>query len=374
MHRYFNLALVFLMVSIYGCDHTVMYNRSEMLNDISIIEAFIDEDEYYNLLQNKKTNTKVPVKIIYNGNVSTGLIRSSGGGSRMHPRWSYRIDLDTEYRIEGLSHFSLSSQSLDPTMIHTTIVSRVYALYGTPIFYNKHVFLKINDQDKGLYLIAERIDQEFFEMRSMPTFEIYKAGFDADFRFDGPEHPQFGFEKELPEDHNYQNLYDCIYAVDTSTVSQIEFSLGAYIDLDSYLQYHAISSLTNNTDAFLNNYYMHRTSASAPYTFIPWDFDRAFDPDKNVGLAGDNSLFNKIIQNTDIQQKYNDELIFILDNYYREDIIFPIIDSTAVHIAYAYEIDPFLGGAGRKLDDEVAKLKCLISERIKFFRENLGDQ
>jgi spore coat protein H len=374
MQRYLHVVVVLLILTINGCDNAVIYNRSEMLTDMPVIEGFIDEDEYFNLLQSKKTNTKVPLKIIYNGKVTTGLIRSSGGGSRLHPRWSYRVELDNEYRVEGLSHFSLSSQSLDPTMIRSTVVSRIYAFRSTPIFYNKHVFLKINNQDKGLYLIAERIDEEFFEVRGMPNYEIYKAGFDADFRFAGPAHPRFTFDKELPEDNNYEHLFNFINAVDTSTVSKVEHSLGDYVDLENYLRYHAISSLTNNTDAFINNYYMHRSSAAVPFTFIPWDFDRAFDPDKDVGLAGANSLFNKIIQNPDIQKKYYDELNFILDNYYKEDVIFPIIDSTAVHIQGAYNIDPFLGGAGKKLEREVAKLKALVSERIQFFRDNLRDR
>ena len=75
----------------------------------------------------------------------------------------------------------------------------------------------------------------------------------------------------------------------------------------------------------------------------------------------------------EIAKKYYDELNFVLDNYYREDVIFPIIDSTANHIQGAYNIDPFLGGAGIKLELEVAKLKALISERIQFYRENLRD-
>jgi spore coat protein H len=311
--------------------------------------------------------------VIYNGESGTGFIRSCGGGSRMHPRWSYRIKLNNYFQVEQLSQFSLSSQSLDPTMIHTTLVSRLYALRGIPIFRSKHVFLKINNRDKGLYLLIERINEDFFWARNIQPYEIYKAGLDSDFSFNSPRHPLFTYEKKLPEDDNYKHLFDFFKAIETSGIANIESSLGAYLDIDNYLQYHAISSITNNHDAFRNNYYLYRKTAVAPYRLVPWDFDRAFDPIYNVGLAGKNSLFNKISQNQNIRDQYIAEIKFLLDNSFREDILFPIIDSTAIYIAPAYNMDPFLGAGGYNLDFQVNLLKEMISDRIKYFIENIDD-
>jgi len=373
MNKIVQIIILLIVLIVSGCDESVMYNRSENLTNMPVIEVFIDEDEYFNLLQNKTTDTEVPAKIIYNDEAITGFIRSSGGGSRMHPRWSYRVELNYEFEVDGLSTFSLSSQSLDPTMIHTTIVSRLYLLRGIPVFRNKHVFLKINNQDKGLYLLTERIDEEFFQVRNIPTYEIYKAGFGSDFSFASPQHPLFTYDKKLPNDNNYTHLLNYINAIDTSSVNTIEQSLDEYMDIDNYLQYHAMSTITNNEDAFKNNYHMQRGTAAAQYKFYPWDFDRSFDPVNDVGLAGENTLFDKLSQNQSVRVKYVTELQFILDNYFREDIIFPVIDSTAMHIKEAYNLDPFLGGGGYNLDFQVNELKKFISNRISFFKENIGD-
>ena len=373
MRKIYKAAAVFLILIFSACDDMIIYNGSESLTDMPIIDVIIDEDEYYNMLQTKTTETEVPAKIIYNGETSSGSIRSGGGGSRLHPRWSYRINLNENSKVEGLTTFSLNSQSLDPTMIHTTIVSRLYALRGIPVFRNKHVFLKINNQDKGLYLIIERIDEEFFQVRNIPVYEIYKAVFDADLSFDSAENPRFTYEKKLPGDNNYAHLFNFINAVDTCAVSNIEQSLGNYLNIDNYITYHAISSITNNYDAFRNNYYLQRATITAPYKFFPWDFDRSFDPDNRIGLAGENSLFDKLIQNQNVKQKYMAELRFDLENYFREDVIFPIIDSTAAHIRQAYDLDPFLGGGGYNLDVQVNELKMFISNRIDFLHEYIQE-
>ena len=367
-----SIALILSLI-VFGCDDSVIYNSSETLNNLPVIEVFIDDDEYYNLLETKATKTDVPAVVIYNGESNTGFIRSCGGGSRMHSRWSYRVKLNNYFQIEQLSKFSLSSQSLDPTMIHTTVVSRLYALRGIPIFRHKHVFLKINNRDRGLYMLNERIDEEFFWIRNIPTYEIYKAGIDSDFSFNSVRHPRFTYEKKLPEDDNYKHLFEFINAIDTSSIANIETSLEAYLDIGNYLQYHAISSITNNNDAFRNNYYLHRETAAAPYRLIPWDFDRAFDPFYDIGLAGENTLFNKITENQNIRDQYIAEIQFLLDNSFREDILFPIIDSTAVYIKQAYNLDPFLGAGGYDLDFQVNQLKEMISDRIRFFKENIDD-
>ena len=373
MGKIYNTAILIFILIFSSCDDQVMYNGSEGLTDMPVIEVFIDEDEYYNLLQTKTTETEVPAKFTYNRETSSGYIRSSGGGSRRHPRWSYRIYLNNYREIEGLNTFSLSSQSLDPTMIHTTIVSRLYRLRGIPVFRNKHVFLKINNRDKGLYLMTERIDEDFFRVRNIPVYEIYKALFNSNFSFDSPEHPRFTYDKKLPDDNNYDHLFEFINAIDTCSITNIEQSLGRYVDIDNYIIYHAITSITNNYDAFQNNYYMQRTTITAPYKFFPWDFDRSFDSDNETGLAGENTLFDKLIQNPAVKEKYLLEVQYDLDNYFREDVLFPIIDSTALYIKQAYYLDPFLGGGGYNLDYQVSELKSFISNRISFLRTYVSE-
>ena len=372
MQKYYKFTTILITIMlIYSCDNSVVYNGSEKLEGMPVIEVLIDDDEYYYLLQDKTTKSDVPVTFIYSGERSTGFIRSTGGGSRMHPRWSYRVKLNDGYTLENLTSFSLSSQSLDPSMIHTAIVSRIYKQQGFPIFRNKHVFLKINNQDKGLYMILERVNEEFFYIRNMPVYELFKANLGADLFFNPADHPRFTYEKKLPEDDNYTRLFKFINAVETSDVNLIEQSLAQYVNIDNYIEYHAISSITNNQDAFKNNYFLYRPNAAAPYNFIPWDFDRSFDAFSDVGLAGDNTLFNKLIQNQNIRDKYKAEIQQLLDTSFKEEVIFPIIDSTAAHIVDAYDLDPFLGGGGFNLDTQVNQLKMDVSNRIRSFRANI---
>jgi hypothetical protein len=89
-----------------------------------------------------------------------------------------------------------------------------------------------------------------------------------------------------------------------------------------------------------------------------------------VGIAGKNSLFKKLYQDPGIKQKYLSEIQYNLDHIFREDLIFPVIDSTAAHIKEAYNIDPFLGGGAYNIEYQVSELKEYISNRIIYLREH----
>ena len=221
--------------------------------------------------------------------------------------------------------------------------------------------------------MVERIDESFYVNRGLSVYEYYKANLDSDFSFDALTHPLFSYEKKLPEDSNYDHLFEFFNALDTCQVDKIETSLGRYLNISNYLIYHAISSITNNNDAFQNNYYIYRSSSKAPYQFIPWDFDRAFDPEVNVGIAGNNKLFNKLFQNQSVREKYLIEVDFNLENYFTEEVVFTIIDSAASHIREAYYIDPFLGGGGHNFEYQIDKLKDFISARIVYLRNWIAE-
>ena len=61
------IAVVFVICVMYACENDIIYNASETFSEMPVIEVYIDDDEYLNLLRNKTTKSDAPVKIFYNG-------------------------------------------------------------------------------------------------------------------------------------------------------------------------------------------------------------------------------------------------------------------------------------------------------------------
>jgi spore coat protein H len=340
------------------------------INGVPVMDILIDHYDYIALLSNKTTDYETYCKFSFEGKLYDAIISSSGAGSRYTDKWSYKIELLNEQTINGLNEFRLSSQTFDQSGMHNVIASYVYRKLGFPVFKSRHVFVKVNGKDQGLYPMIERVEDDFFESRNLKAAELFKLGFDSKFTFQETNNVQFFFEKKIPDDNNFNSLIEFIHAVDTSSSAALKNSLGGFLDIQNYLKYHAATSLINNIDGFTNNFFLWKEYPHSPFKIIPWDFDKAFSGNASGALAGFNQIAAKLFSNENILNDYKNLLVYYNEKLLNEAELFPIIDSTAVVIRDAYKRDPYLGKAGYNLDDEIQKLKNYILRRNKFIKEN----
>ncbi len=363
--------IVIALLIIAGCDNDVILNPSDKISTLPVMEFYIDDEDLLALRSNKANSLDVPVRVVYKNKSYLGMVQAQGAGSRLHPKWAYKIELYGGETIEGLSVFNLSAQVFDKTLLKTTLTSAIYKELGFPTFKSKHVYLKINNRDEGLYPIIERIEQPFFNRRNLPVVELFKLGFDSKFTFAEPYNPQFYFSKEIPDDENYNTLIEFIHALDTCSSEDIYSSISNWLDVNNYLKYHAVTSVINNFDAFRNNFLLHKESGLAPFKIIPWDFDKSFFHEDEVGIYGENEIILKLFRNERAVEEYKNNVKYLLSTLFTEEYIFPIIDSTASVIREGYNIDPYLGAGRYNFDKEISILKQYISERRQFFINNI---
>lgn len=367
------LPYILLTLLLVSCDSSDPLSPSKELSDVPVMEFIITSDDYGKLVTNRLLNYDVPVKVEYQGNMYEGKVRASGGGSRYKPQWSYKVTLKGNQRIEGLKEFNLSSQAFDKTMMHTELVSYVYKQLGFNQFEHRHIFLRINGEDQALLLFIERVEEAFFERRGIDVYELVKVGFGSKFSFEDPNYPQFHFEKDIPDDANFGNLIELLKAVDTSNTETLYESLSTFINLNNYITYHAATSILNNDDAFANNFYLWKEQPKTPYVIIPWDYDKAFRRELDVGYAGGNGIIEKLFTSEEIFALYKNEIIRQLNFIYTEENLFPIIDARAEEIRDAYDLDPYLGKGRYDLDEEIEELKQYITDRRNYLLNNLDE-
>jgi len=371
MKKIINILLIALLVFT-SCDEDSINTPPDQLTKVPLMNIQIPHEEYLTLLSNKIVDFETSCRLSYNGEIYEAIISPSGAGSRYLEKWAFRLKLFHGKFIEGLNEFNLSAQAYDPTGVHNAVASHLYRQLGFPVSFSKHVFLRINGKDYGLYPLLERIEGDFFPKRNIEISELFKLSFDAKFSFEETNNPQFLFEKKIPDDNNFNSLIEFIHARDTSNSAQLENSLGKFIDIDNYLKYHALTSLMFNNDAFTNNFFLIKGTPRAPFKVIPWDFDKCFTRPATAPLAGYNQIITKLFKNQNLLNRYKELCLQLTETLYSEQNIFPVIDSTAAVIKDAYALDPYLGKERYIFDDEIQKLKNYIIQRRKFFRDNIN--
>lgn len=362
-----------LLLFIVSCNNDVIVSPSETLSGVPVMNIYAESESLSKLRANKILNTEIPVEVHFEDNIFTAALRSAGSGSKYHPRWGFKVSLKRG-SIDGLNSFNLSSQVYDRTGMNTLLAIKLYEAIGLKTHSARPVFLRINDRDEGLYPMIERVDSAFFDKRGQKYSELYKLSFDTKFSLTGGFIPEHVIDKEIPKDDNYSSLYDLFstldeVAADTSSLAKLE----EYLDVENYLKYHAMTSLLNNYDAFSNNFLLLKSSPDSPFEIIPWDFDKCFSLNTNVGASGDNEIIRILFKYEQYRVIYKSLVNQIVNLYFNENFLFPVIEDTALKIKDAYNIDPYLGKEGRyNFDNEVSQLKYFISNRYNEIKDELN--
>jgi spore coat protein H len=365
--KYVKRVLIVLIIFYSACDIT-NYNPADGITTIYLFDSYIRQENLSALLSNKLADYEAPIKIYIAEEEFKGTAEAQGSGSRYIPKWSFEIELD-EGKIFNLDNFNLSAQVGDQSMLRTTLASFIYKEMGFDVFDSDYAFLKINGENKGLYNIIERVEENFFHRRNIPVYEVINTLFGARFTFSNQTNLYEFFEKEINNNDNLYNFENFINALDTVEVENIFSGLSEFLDINSYLKYHAVSTVIAAKDGFRNNIIFYKKTAQSPYEIIPWDFDATFNPTFSPILYGDNEIIQKLITNDSCAAIYNSYFNFCLENVFTESNLIPLIDETVKKVRKGYELDPYLGEAGYNIDREAEELKQFISQRILKLRE-----
>jgi spore coat protein H len=366
--NYLKTLLIVLIIILSGCDVTDN-NPADDLTSIYLFDSYIRQENLSNLLSNKLIDYSAPIQIFIDDEEFKGSIEAQGAASRYLPKWSFEIELD-DGKIINLSNFNLSAQVSDPSMLKTTLASFVYREIGFKVFDSDFAFLKINGKNKGLYYIIERVEEDFFRRRNLPVYEVINTLFDAKFTLNNGNNIYEFFEKEINDDDNLFNFETFINVLDTIKQENIFSELGKLLDIDSYLKYHAASTIIAAKDGFRNNIIFYKRTPESTYETLPWDFDGSFNPAFTEILYGDNEIIDKLLLNDSCFAIYKFYYNYCLENIFTKSNLFSIIDEVMKKIKMGYQLDPYLGEAGYNLDIEADKLKNFISERRQILLDN----
>lgn len=171
----------------------------------------------------------------------------------------------------GLKKATLNNMVQDPTMVHEVLAYEAFRAAGLPAPRTGYSYVRINDQDYGLYLNLETLDDVSLPRWYASTQHLYEGEWTVDIVPGGAS----AFEIDEGDEEDLSDLEALIAAVDTWE------GIDAVADLEQITRFWAVEKYIGHADGYSadpvpNNYYLH-SDDTGRFTMIPWGTDWTWD-------------------------------------------------------------------------------------------------
>ncbi len=259
------------------------------------IELFLSDSDWHNILENPREKEYVHATVIIDGEkISNVGLRVKGSNSLNQvlkygsKRFSLKIEFD--HYVTGKSYFGLDKLSLqssfqDNAYMKDTIAYDMMAKMGIPSPLTSHAFVRVNDEDWGLFIAVEE-PEDAFVRRNYGTDrgQLYKPEYkkidddnsDVYLIYTGDEFWRYEniFRKATFEinDSDKRRLIESLRILSTGE------NLEDAIDLEAVLRYFTVQTFVVNLDGYLgrtgHNYFLYEKDGKI--SMLPWDYNLAY--------------------------------------------------------------------------------------------------
>ncbi len=304
-----------------------------------------------------------------------------GAHIRKFPKKSFHVQFYKPKTYKGVKEIHLNAEYKDPSMIRNKLSLDFFKDIGVHSPQCRHIFLKVNSQNSGIYLELESVDRQFLMKRGLPDGPIfYAVNGDANFSLMSDVDKKIktsltlGYERKYGLSEDNAELEKFIYQVNTMLNNEFEKEINQYLDIDRYLRYLAGIIFTQNYDGFVHNYALYQNRETGLFEVFPWDYDATWGRDINgkymredfVSILGYNTLTARLLHTDKYRKQYQLILKNILNEQFHHDYLKPKID-------LMYEsLEPFITQDPYKDEEEWIKEPQRIYDYIEGRRKYIS--
>ena len=238
--------------------------------------------------------------------------------------------------------------------------------------------LTLNGQYHGLFAIVEPINAQYLARQGFaPDGDLYKAvAQKADF---DPETPLAeGFEKKLGDNSDWSKLQDLVDRMLSTPTTEAAFirDIDRYFSLDAYLDRMTWISITQNTDAVRQNFYLYAepSESGVMWQILMWDADISFSNHWNVNkqsfavewrhlLDGDNHFSRRLMSVNAIRHAFVDRFEERLATDLSTEALLPLAQALRIRLSAAVDRDLQHWGRSSSADEEWAEIETFLQRR-----------
>ena len=280
------------------------------------------------------------VGIRYKGNSSLKSAYQSGNN-----KLSFKVDFDQfendyptikDQRFYGFKQLNLKNNYLDASLIREKVGSDLFQQFGLASSETAFCVVYVDNgsgpQYYGVYTLVEEVDDTVIKTQfTQSTGNLYKPEETAATFASGSYNSSQMYLKTNEDSADYsdvQALYDAINSsLRTTDVETWKTNLESVFNVDAFLKYLAANNTIQNWDTYgrmPHNYYLYNNPDNGLLTWIPWDYNEAFQAGKNGGAlsfsmseVGTNWPFiNYIIAQPEYEAKYKAYLQQFIDEVF----------------------------------------------------------
>jgi hypothetical protein len=238
--------------------------------------------------------SQVTVSVSDNKTLGANL-KVRGGYSRMYPKNSYELSLDSEVSLYGLAaddDWILNANYIDKTFLRHTVSFSIFRSMSinnlSPKF--KYVDLYINQDYQGLYVLMEKMDKStllagisdsssfIFKEPHLFRSSYLRINQSDTLNF---HHQTFPNTSKVNKRDEIDTLRSFIINASDSLFSSHVFQI---FDMQNIIDWNILLLLSNNSDGILKNFYMYKVNSQTPIRIAIWDYDHSFGRDGNNEL------------------------------------------------------------------------------------------
>ena len=245
-------------------------------------------------------------------------IRLKGGAGSFRPlsgKAAFKVKLGhsvSGQRLLGLKTLTLNNMVQDQSMVHELLAYEVFRSAGVAAPRTGYAYVRVNEQDYGLYLNVETPDSVMLPRWFDTTRHLYEGEYGTDVSPGGAG----AFEVDQGSETNLSDL-EALIASANGDGGDWSDGVQGVADLQQLTRMWAVEKYVGHWDGYAgygfsgnpNNYYLHSDSAGM-FTMLPWGTDQTWGPTPWGGrLAFDGEaglLFNECLDDASCLALYRD--------------------------------------------------------------------
>ena len=328
---------------------------------------------------------------------------SSSNPKQTHKR-SYLIKFskyEKERRFLGMERISLDNGVQFGSLFSEPVITEILHDLRQDTHRCNYAKLYVNEQYRGVYVNAERIDESFIERHfdgqtgGLWKNDIGGPGGNLQYIGDNPDAYRKAFETKNPQaKKEMRELITFIQRVNGVPRNDFEQMLETNMKVEDFLKTTAVMLFSGAFDQLTgwgpHNYYLYREPATGQWHYLPWDLDVGFCEvafgrvyaleDWHAawpvprGVA--NPLLERIIDDPALLKRYRNHATRILETYFEPNRLCQIVDAKYALIRDALATDPFpkrrvTVPEDQNYDDIVESIKQFIRKRYETAKSQL---